>query len=133
MLRQAAVERAIDPKAAATLETNGRAYMATWRCPNLPAEARPREPLSPPCAEALARVAMVTGAKGVSTCPHYATRAAWVHRVVQARRWREHGHLTDRYGALTQALAEALEAVDAGVSARERDDDERREKRSKAK
>ncbi len=122
-------EREPDPQVAATLRTSGLAHQAMWRCPH--AEARSREPLPAPCVEGLARIKTVTGAGGLTSCPHAALRERWVHSAVQARKWREAGHVCDRYGRLTMVLAQAIEAVDEGIAARDADDNERRRKAAK--
>lgn len=129
MIRRASEER--DADAAATLRESGLRWQRAWKCPHAP-KGDGGEPMPLPCVDALERIGKVTGVRA-GTCPHARVRESWVHRVVQARSWREHGLLRDRYGPLTQVLAQALEAIDEGVAARERDDNARREREKKAK
>jgi hypothetical protein len=129
MIRRADAEP--DPDGAAVLRASGEQAQRMWRCPH--AKPKSTEPLPGPCADALERIGRVTGARGATTCPLARLREPWVHRTMQARGWREHGCLRDRYGPLTQVMAQALEAVDEGVAARERDDNARREREKKAK
>jgi hypothetical protein len=47
---------------------------------------------------------------------------------VAARHWRDKGALRERLGWPTLAMVKAIDAIDAGTAARDRDDYERRER-----
>jgi hypothetical protein len=107
---------------------------ARWRCPNAghdepqPGAAHP----DPACAAALDGVARMTGVR-CETCPHWHTSRPWVLRAANARRWRDKGQLQLRARTVSAALADAIDAIDAGVTAREDYDHRRREEERAAR
>jgi hypothetical protein len=101
-----------------------------WNCPG----AKTTEPESPPdlAEDRLRAVAALTGISGLKTCPHWYASLPCAHEAARARRWRDKGQL----GNLEDqpcVLAAAIDQIDEGLSARERDDDERRDAELKRK
>lgn len=115
-----------DEQAAQVLRESAAEYRRQWQCPG----AGGKEPAecSLEARESLVSVERLTGTKGLTTCPHWYASRPWAHHAARARRWREHGHL-DAVATPTSALVYAVEEIDAGVSARQQDDDERRERK----
>jgi hypothetical protein len=107
------------------LRADAARYQDLWRCPLRPGGEAPtlEDPTLPTAAlDALGAVGALTGAVHLRTCPGWYARLPWVHRVVQARTWRDHGqlHLLER--CPSSALVAAIDAVDLAVSDRQTDD-----------
>jgi hypothetical protein len=112
-----------------------------WRCPNAGHDEPPpgSAPADPACAAALDNVARLTGVR-CEGCPNWHTSRPWVLRAASARRWRDKGQLQLRVRVLSAAMAEAIDAIDAGVTAREdydlrrlREEREERERNARPK
>lgn len=116
-----------DEQDAEALRVEGAAIRAEWRCPGAcgkaPAEAAPEKLVSLRAAERLTR------AKELKTCPRWYASLPWAHRVADVRVWARDYHSSDAIATPTSAFYYAIKEIDAGVSARQQDDDERRERK----
>lgn len=119
-------ERELDEEARRVLLENAEMFRTQWGCRGVQ-YPEPKE-ATPEAKRPIENVERLTGAEGLKTCPNWYASQPDAHYAARARRWREHGHL-DAVAPLTSALVFAIEEIDASVSARERDDDERREKK----
>lgn len=116
-------ERSNEPEVAAQMREQGEARQANWRCPfgghEPPANA---DELPGPAQETLEAVGTLTGVKCLRTCPLYYARLPQVAEACKARRWAERGELRTLYPDPPGVLLEAIDLVDAGISARMADD-----------
>jgi len=128
-------EREPDPQVAATQRERGERMRRVWCCPCGTREPPPEsaEALPEAAREALDAVEHVTGARGLTTCPLFYARLPWVAEAVRARRWAERGDLRTRYPDPPAVLLDAIDAVDAGIGARQAADEHERELKRKAK
>lgn len=116
-----------DPVAKGVLESDAEPTQLAWGCPIKTGRAPDRGALDAKHLEALQATERLTGAK-CDTCPMFYARLPWVREAVAALNWRDKGALRDRVGWPTRALVTAIDAIDAGDNARQRDDHERRER-----
>jgi hypothetical protein len=90
-----------------------------WQCPRLGHATSKRADLPEAQRTALTVLQERTGAD-LHTCPHAVTEVPWVYEALRAHRWqRQHrGNLAD-ITVVTTALVDAVDAIGAGVNARE--------------
>lgn len=128
-------EREPDPDGAAVLRASGERLQRVWQCPCATGREPPAsaEGLPAPAQEALEHVERLCGGGGFTTCPLFYARLSWVRESVRARRWAERGELRAYTGEPTRVLLDAIDAVDAGIGARQHADEIERENKRKAK
>lgn len=96
-----------------------------WCCPEATGRPAPdsADDLPPLAQEVLARVADLTEARGLTTCPLYCTRPPWVAEVCAWRREAsEGGGLEPIVGPPSQTQVEAIRVVNRAIAMRESDD-----------
>lgn len=115
----------------AMLGEQAAAAQAAWGCPDdgepLPGpDAAPD--LDPDHREALEAYGRMTGAAGFVTCPRRYARLPWVLDATQARACKRDGCFEVCWPAASAVLLEATHLVAVGVRARERYDDDARQR-----
>lgn len=91
---------------------------AVWRCPGARHAMAPDAAALPPDAREAHRAACeLIGAPLPPTCPRYALTLPAVGRAVRAYAWREKGALASIEPDVPGPLADAIDAVGAGVAA----------------
>jgi len=120
-------EAEADPRAAAVLRADGEACQREWGCSRACDAPKPPEALDDAHRVALARAARLYDADPdeITTCPGADARRPEAHRIVRALRWHRSGQLALVDPHPSGALVEALDLVQSGLAARERDELER--------
>jgi hypothetical protein len=123
------------PEDAQLVRDGALARQLGWGCPERTGRPPPSsaDDLHPLAQEVLARVADLTEARGLTTCPLYCTRAPWVAEVCAWRREAaEGGGLEPITGPPTQLQVEAIRTLNRAIAMRDADDRKRAdEKRTK--
>lgn len=119
-------ETETDPRAAKVLRADGELCQREWGCPRARDQA-PVSPLDDAHCGALRRVETLVGAEPgeLTACPGTYARDPAAHRIVRALRWHRSGQLALVDPHPVAALVDALDIVQSGLAARERDELER--------
>lgn len=121
-----------DPQARQVLAENAAEFRKQWNCPGVD-RPEPSE-CSPELREKLVPVERLTGASGLKTCPCWYAWQPGAHVVGEAYQWMKEGGLEGRFGRdYPRTLALAVQCVRRGVTARQADDEERRERKLESK
>ncbi len=124
------IERAeteADPRAAAVLRADGEACQREWGCPRVCDRAKPVDALDDAHRAAIERATRLCDAEPgeFTACPGAYARRPEAHRIVRALRWHRSGQLALIDPHPVGALVDALDLVQSGLAARERDELER--------
>jgi hypothetical protein len=117
-------EQETDPRAAAVLRADGEACQREWGCPRVCAGPVALDAVH---RDALDRATRLFDAEPgeLTACPGVYARRPEAHRIVKALRWHRSGQLALIDPHPTGALVDALDLVQSGLAARERDELER--------
>lgn len=126
-------EQETDPRAAAVLRADGEACQREWGCPRArdkhgkPVAFPPGFALDAVHRDALDRATRLFDAEPgeLTACPGAYARRPEAHRIVKALRWHRSGQLALIDPHPVGALVDALDLVQSGLAARERDELER--------
>ena len=117
-----------DPRGAASLDADGAACQALWRCPRVTAPDD-RTELPAACARALDAVHKLCGVDTAAgdpsefrECPGLAARQPEAHEVAALLGWYRKGQLHLRVPHPSGALVSAIDTVESALAAREADE-----------